>query len=126
MNTTITSKDFSTLVELFKEDAGATPEYWVSFNRFFISSGVNEFILRINEFTKELIISRIEVNKKEKGIGKETLEFLKQYALKNGFEKIVIDSSQSNEMREFAFQNGFSEQPYTLNYFQLEFEEFHK
>lgn len=126
MNTTITSKDFSTLVELFKEDAGVTPEYWISFNRLFISTGVNEFILRINESTKELVISRIEVNKKEKGIGKETLEFLKQYAMNNGYEKIIIDSSQSVDMREFAYQNGFIEQPYTINYFQLTFEEFYR
>ncbi|MGF7535448.1 hypothetical protein AAGG74_17490 [Bacillus mexicanus] len=108
---TITSKEFETLVDLFEKDAAnyCVPEHWVSHNRLFISSGVNEFILKINATNKELVIGNIQFKNKESGVALETLEFLTKYANKNGFEKITLDCIITEEMKKFALENGFEE-----------------
>lgn len=117
----ITSEDFETLVGLFEKDAAdCLPEYWVSHNRLFISSGVNEFILKINATNKELVIGNIQFKNKESGVALETLEFLTKYANKNGFKKITLDCIITEEMKKFALKHGFEEKEKNITNLQKE------
>lgn len=121
MRETISSKEFETLVKLFEEDAaGCVPEHWVSYNRFFISSGVNEFVLKINSMNKELVIGNIQVRNKQSGVTIQTLDFLTKYASEKGFEKIVFECIVTEEMKKFAQEHGFEEKEYNINNIQLE------
>lgn len=120
MISTVTSNEFNTIINIFEKDAGPSkPEHWVSFNRFFISSGVNEFMLKINAFSEELVIARIEVHQKRNGVESETLSFLKNYAKANGFKRIIVESVMTDDMKRFVHHNGFVKQECTFGNFEL-------
>ena len=115
----VNSNDFIPLVKILEEDAGSKPAYWISFNRFFIISEENELMLRINDYTKELIITRIKVKQKRRGVATQILHFLKEYAKKNGYKKIIIEAALTKEIINFARANGFNEQPHVIGNYEL-------
>ncbi|MFP7487242.1 GNAT family N-acetyltransferase [Priestia filamentosa] len=114
MTDTITSTDFQELLTIFERDAsGNVLEHWFSKNRFFITSGVNECVLRVNPTFKELTISNIQVQHRRKGVATQTLKFLTDYALKKGLDKIILEAVISQEMKRFALKHGFEEKEAT-------------
>lgn len=80
-------------------------------NRLFIEGAHNELMLRLNTFEKKLVIARIEFKNKRKGYGTKLLSYLKDYAEKNGYEAIMIESVQTEEAYSFAIKNGFEKVP---------------
>lgn len=123
MNSNLDKQQFIKLVNIFEEDAGTTTNYWSQYNNFFIKSEFNELMIRVNNYSKELTIARISVQKQRNGVATKTLNFLKQYARENGFEKIIIESAFTEEIKSFASKNRFKEQSWIYN-FELQKNEF--
>ncbi|MCD7910990.1 hypothetical protein KC480_05560 [Bacillus velezensis] len=102
-------EDFEEIINLFKEDSNEEVAVNIHMNRLFIDGVYNELMLRLNQHTKKLVIARIGFNNTRKGYGTRLLSLLKTYAMKNGYEAIVIESIQTEEAYSFGLKNGFVE-----------------
>lgn len=101
--------DFQFLNQLFEEDACSSVDSWIDKGRLFIRSENNELMIRFNSFKNEIVIARVEVNKKRNGVATKTLTFLKEYAQKNNYKTILIEQAMTEEIVYFAQKNNFSE-----------------
>ncbi|ARC67232.1 MULTISPECIES: GNAT family N-acetyltransferase [Bacillus subtilis group] len=110
-STKVDIEEFKEIIDLFKEDSGEEVSSYISMNRLFIEGAHNELMLRLNTFEKKLVIARIEFKNKRKGYGTKLLSYLKDYAEKNGYEAIMIESVQTEEAYSFAIKNGFEKVP---------------
>lgn len=126
MNHNINITDFLELINLFTEDNASIVDAWGDTGRLFIRGDENELMLRINEYSKEITISRINIKNQRKGYGTKILNFIKDYANKKGLEKIRIESVMSDEMQNFAkkhdftnINDGFEINGYYLNWILL-------
>ncbi|MCK2000737.1 hypothetical protein MZM54_04950 [[Brevibacterium] frigoritolerans] len=125
MNSSLDKQQFIKLVNIFEEDAGTTTKYWSQYNNFFIESEFNELMIRVDNYSKELTIARIRVQKQRNGVATKTLNFLKQYAKENGFGKIIIELALTEEIKSFALKNRFKKQSGNYNYnYELQKNEF--
>ncbi|WAT23525.1 hypothetical protein O0R52_22345 (plasmid) [Bacillus halotolerans] len=122
INANVKIEDFQEIINLFVEDSGEEVSSYISMNRLFIDSAYSELMLRFNTSTKKLVIARIGFKNTRKGYGTRLLGYLKEYAARNDYDAIVIESIQTEEAYSFAIKNGFEKVPNpALNGINLDF-----
>jgi hypothetical protein len=57
-------------------------------------------------YPKNLVIQRVSVNNRRKGVFTKVLNELKKIAKENGFERIIVESVITNEMAKCCIKNG--------------------
>lgn len=111
-------KEFEELVQIFINDACTYQvEHWYSRNGWFIQSVINELVITINPYRKELIVRHIELKKEVNEV--KVLTLLEKHAKENGLHKIVIESGTSEKSMYFAKSHGFVELESTCKKFEL-------
>lgn len=72
-------------------------------------------------YPKNLVIQRVSVNKRRKGIFTKVLDELKKIAKENGFERITVQSVITHEMAKCCIKNGLKVYSnYTYRFKELE------
>jgi len=107
MKPNVTLYDFKEIIALFEEDGKAPVHARIDMGRLFIEGKDNELMLRLNHYTKRLVIARIKFRHGRKGYGGKLLEILKLYGQSNGYEMISIESVSTQEAVSFALKHGF-------------------
>ena len=103
----INENDFQELKEMLEEAGGEELEVWVSMGRLFMNGLDTELMLRFDQINNKLYIARIKVRNKRRGIGTFVLKWLEDYATKNGYTTIIIESTTTREINRFAEKHGF-------------------
>ena len=99
--------NFEPLASILEEKLHVLTEITQSFsNSLWIQGEENELYIK-SHVPNRLVIARILVTNQRKGIGTSVLTWLEQYALNEGFEEIMIESSLTVEMNNFAEKHGF-------------------
>lgn len=104
----IIEKNEEVEIEIRKEMCGVGDVYWLQwYNEDFSESGELRVKFLSTEVMNEIIISRISVMKKRKGTGSQILNWLKNFAIENSFERVVAESVLSEEMAKLSIKEGF-------------------
>lgn len=103
----INENDFQELKEMLEEACGEELEVWVSMGRLFMNGLDTELMLRFDQINNKLYIARIKVRNKRRGIGTFVLKWLEDYATKNGYTTLIIESTTTHEINRFAEKRGF-------------------
>lgn len=90
-------------IELFQTDSGNLPlkTAYIELNRLFISTENNELMLRLNAYTKTLVVARVLFNQQRQGNGTKLLMLLHTYAKQQGYAQIQFESVLTEEMQSF-------------------------
>lgn len=85
---------------------------WISFQRVFIQSDVNELMIRNNIATnRTLTLARITLNKQHQGTGTKVINWLEQFARSNHAHTLIIECVLTQPMKNLALKLGFHEDP---------------
>lgn len=99
--------EFNELKVILEEDSGEHLEMWEDMRRIFIDGSEAQLMLRLNYNVKTLVIARILVRSQHRGVGTKVLNWLKDYAKRNNYEFIMIESTTTPEINRFAEKYGF-------------------
>jgi GNAT superfamily N-acetyltransferase len=111
-------EDFNSLKKILEDDSQETLEMWEDKGRLFIDGIEAQLMVRLIHYTKSLVIAKIVVRNRRTGVGTQILNWLKEYAINNGFESITIESTTTPEINRFAEKHGF--EPVEGNYFKMD------
>ena len=105
---------YAELISIMQQDANSHHiESWISFNRLFIQSDVNELMIRNNlNQTGTLTIARIELNHRHNGTGTNIITWLEKFAHTHNGKRLVIECVLSQPMRNLALKLSFHEDPH--------------
>jgi GNAT superfamily N-acetyltransferase len=103
----IIEEDFLPLKSILEADAQSPITMWVSFGRIFMISNETEteLMVRVNQDT--ITIARIQFTSQRNGYGSRVLNWLKEYARRNGQTKLKIECANTKEIVNFARKYGF-------------------
>lgn len=102
IDTFVKKYNLEELIQILKEDGatrfycnesnlyGFAPTLWITWGE--------EAEFRIKFFGKKIILSRIALDNRGKGIGTKVLEYLKRYVENSHFDEVVVESVLSDEM----------------------------
>lgn len=116
--------EFGAIITLFEEDAGSELlTSRVDMQRL-ILAGIhdeeeNELLLRLNTYTKHLVVARIQFIKRRQGFGERFLDLLVQYGKEKGYKQIVFECVLSEHLKKFLTKHGFhlaSPEPFEMNW----------
>lgn len=112
---------FNELKEIMEKDAGEDLQIRECLRRVWIEGTNSRIMLRLNEFNSTLVIANIIVNNKKIGVGTSILKWLKSYAASNRYSAIVIESTTTKEINNFARKHNFEPVEFNGTFFRGEF-----
>ena len=111
-------EDFSELITIFEENAQKKLKSYVHGNRLFISDADSEvatdFMMRYYK-DDTLVIAKFSVEEKRVGTGSKVLNWCVDFAKKENFKKIKIESVLTESMRNFCMKHQFTKDQTTEN-----------
>lgn len=87
-------------------------ESYTRFQNYYFRSPVNQLMLRKNNYTKSLTLAVIEINHPRQHIGTNIIETLENLAIKEHYEKVIIESILTKAMWNLAFKKHYTKDQY--------------
>ena len=110
--------EFKYLKDILEKDSGEKLNIREDFGRIFIEGTESELMLRFFKHTNTIIIARIRVKNQRTGIASSILEWLKDYAKKNNYNNIKLESTLTAEINGFAKKHNFKPVEHKGSYFE--------
>lgn len=96
----------------FGSDNQQNVESYTRFQNYYFRSPLNQLMLRKNNYNKSLTLAVIEINHQRQHIGTKIIETLEDLAIKNHYEKVIIESIMTKAMWNLAFKEHYAKDQY--------------
>ena len=112
---------FYELKSILEQDSNEELDIWESMGRLFINGMNSKLMIRFNNYMNTITIAKIALKNKKVGIGTRILQWIEDFAKQNNYNTIIIESTTTHEINQFAIKHGFKPIQHQGMYYEGEF-----